>query len=301
MIEFPTRDGVRFVKNVTVPMADGVQLALDLHVPCANDSTDWRDTPRPLLLEYIPYRKDDVQPYSGMQDYFARHGICTGVLNGTRRNSLRDPEPMIAGEVYELEFDLDATAWRFPQGHCIRLTVCSADFPNLWPTPYRGTNRLFRDAAHPSVLSLPLVSVRDGAKDGALPADEIDYGEGLEVSVYGLAPDEPVWQILRDVLGNRLGLQILRRQTDRISDMVEVTNASKLEAWASNDRPADCIANGHHHRRIVRDDGVYVIDSGCILRSTETAFHLTINLHITVNDLPHYQRRWGRTFERKLL
>ena len=227
--------------------------------------------------------------------------ICTGVLNGTRRNSLRDPEPMIAGEVYELEFDLDATAWRFPQGHCIRLTVCSADFPNLWPTPYRGTNRLFRDAAHPSVLSLPLVSVRDGAEDGALPADEIDYGEGLEVSVYGLAPDEPVWQILRDVLGNRLGLQILRRQTDRISDMVEVTNASKLEAWASNDRPADCIANGHHHRRIVRDDGVYVIDSGCILRSTETAFHLTINLHITVNDLPHYQRRWVRTFERKLL
>ena len=81
MIEYPVNDGVRFIKNVTVPMADGVQLAMDLHVPCADDSTDWRDTPQPLLLEYIPYRKDDLQPYSGYHDYFARHGIIGARLD----------------------------------------------------------------------------------------------------------------------------------------------------------------------------------------------------------------------------
>jgi hypothetical protein len=37
------------------------------------------------------------------------------------------------------------------------------------------------------------------------------------------------------------------------------------------------------------------------VRSTETAFHVTIDLHITVDDLPHYQRRWVRSFERELL
>ena len=74
MIAFPPKDGVRFVKNVMVPMADGVRLALDMHVP---EAPDWEHTPQPLILEYIPYRKDDVPAYSGQYHYFARHGfIC---------------------------------------------------------------------------------------------------------------------------------------------------------------------------------------------------------------------------------
>ena len=72
--------------------------------------------------------------------------VTIGVLNGTRRNSLTDPEPMEPGEVYELHVDLDATAWRFERGHRIRLSISSADFPNLWPTPYNGTNRVYRDS-----------------------------------------------------------------------------------------------------------------------------------------------------------
>ena len=226
--------------------------------------------------------------------------ICTGVLNATRRNSQSTPEPLVAGETYELEFDLDATTWRFHPGHRIRLAICSADIPNLWPTPHRGTNRLYRNVEHPSRLDLPVIPTRDAADD-RLPADEIDFDPGLDVSVFGLSPDEPVWQIVRDVLGNRVALHTLRRHIDRISETMEVTNESRLEVLASNDRPADVTATGNHHRRIVRDDGVYVIDSGCIVRSTEDAFHLTIDLHITVDDMPHYQKRWVRSFERQLL
>ena len=50
MIELPPRDGVRFIKNVLIPMGDGVRLALDLHVPCEEEQEDWRERPRPLLL-----------------------------------------------------------------------------------------------------------------------------------------------------------------------------------------------------------------------------------------------------------
>jgi putative CocE/NonD family hydrolase len=227
--------------------------------------------------------------------------ICTGVLNGTRRTSLREPEAMAPGEVYELEFALDATAWRFAPGHQIRLALCSADFPNLWPTPYKGTNRLYRDTAHPSTLSLPLVLIRENDGDGDLPKNEIDFGFGENVAVYALTPDEPPWQIVRDLLGNRVGLQFVRRQMKHINDAMEVTDEAKLDLWACNDRPADVTASGHHHRRIVRQDGIYVVDSGCILHSTETAFHLTIDLHITINDMPHYQRRWVKSFDRQLL
>ena len=106
---------------------------------------------------------------------------------------------------------------------------------------------------------------------------------------------------MRDVLGNRTGLRTVTRSTAKVSDHMEVTNERRLQVWAGDDDPAKVSATGRHVRRIVRDDATYVVDSNCIVRSTETAFHVTIDLHITVDDLPHYQRRWVRSFERELL
>ena len=90
MIEFEPKDGARFIKDVRVPMADGVELSLDMHVPVeADGSQDWATTPRPLLMEYIPYRKDDSPPYSGYHNDFAQHGIIGARLDcrgsGARR------------------------------------------------------------------------------------------------------------------------------------------------------------------------------------------------------------------------
>jgi predicted acyl esterase len=61
MIEFEPQDGVRFIKNVMIEMEDGVRVALDMHVP-DDGAGDWRVQAQPLLLEYIPYRKDDNAP-----------------------------------------------------------------------------------------------------------------------------------------------------------------------------------------------------------------------------------------------
>ena len=44
---------VRHVRNVRVPMPDGVTLAADLFLPEAPGR--W-----PVVLEYLPYRKNDV-------------------------------------------------------------------------------------------------------------------------------------------------------------------------------------------------------------------------------------------------
>jgi uncharacterized protein len=70
--------------------------------------------------------------------------VCRGVLNGTRRASLAHPEAMVPAQTHELAIEPDCTAWRFEAGHRVRLSVSSADFPNVWPTPFAGTNRLYR-------------------------------------------------------------------------------------------------------------------------------------------------------------
>ena len=63
--------GVRLVK-ASIPMPDGVQLAATLYMPA-----DLQPGQRvPVLLEYLPYRKDDDDAVSdyGHHAYFARHG-----------------------------------------------------------------------------------------------------------------------------------------------------------------------------------------------------------------------------------
>ena len=51
-------EGVKLMKNVLVPMRDGVRLAVDLYMPDADGS--W-----PAVLDYRPYRKDDEHPPGG--------------------------------------------------------------------------------------------------------------------------------------------------------------------------------------------------------------------------------------------
>lgn len=48
-------EGIKLMKNVLVPMRDGVRLAVDLYMPDADGS--W-----PAVLDYRPYRKDDEHP-----------------------------------------------------------------------------------------------------------------------------------------------------------------------------------------------------------------------------------------------
>ncbi len=70
-----------------------------------------------------------------------------------------DRQPILAGEPFELNFSLLPTAYRFPAGSRIRITVAFADrdsfdTPVLTPAPRL---QLLRDAAHPSYVALPVV------------------------------------------------------------------------------------------------------------------------------------------------
>jgi hypothetical protein len=110
-----------------------------------------------------------------------------------------------------------------------------------------------------------------------------------------------VWQIVQDVLGDRTGLRTHTRGAVRPGPGTEVTSEARLDVWASNRDPADVVATGTHHRRIARQDGVTTVDTRCSVRSTQTAFHVTIELGVATAGLPHHQRRWARTYPRHLL
>ena len=221
--------------------------------------------------------------------------VASGVLNATRRDSLSHPKAMTPGEVYALEIEIDCTSWRFQKGHCIRLAICSSDFPNLWPTPKAGTNRVYRGQQQPSRLILPAVPTSGPQAQPEFRAPD------TPTQVYRLSPGEAPWEIAQDVLNNRTILRTHTRAAGMVNPATEITNESRLEVSASDRDPGDVVATGRHHRRIVRADGVTTVDTGCTLRSTETAFHVLVDLNLTFNGLRHFQRRWVRTYRRELL
>ncbi|HEU0007323.1 MAG TPA: CocE/NonD family hydrolase C-terminal non-catalytic domain-containing protein, partial [Terriglobia bacterium] len=224
--------------------------------------------------------------------------ITDGAMNGTRRNSLTNPEPMKPGEVYELKIPMAPTGWVIPAGHRLRLAISSADFPNLWPTPYRATNRVYRGAAaHLSRVVLPVVAKSTVAPPEFLPPPEL---RRLVTSSGGLPP---IQQVLYDQITNVA--TVLNRSGGGTTVLDEqlgsVTGQSEFRCSASADNPAQASIVGKHKIAFRREDGDIEVTAESTIRSTETHFHVTINIHVTRNGLTFFQKQWLLTEPRRLL
>jgi len=224
------------------------------------------------------------------------HLVAKGMLNATRRNSLIDPEPLVPGEIYELSIEVDCTAWRFERGHRIRLAVSSADWPNVWPTPVSATNRVFFGSGRPSRLALPTVP----AAGSAAPPEFRHSPEVLER--HSRQADPPVWEIVRDALSRRARVRLAGRSTQLLSDATFVTREYELISYVDPDDPAGASARGRHTTSIRRPNGLIIeAKSNVNIQGTTTQFHVTIDLAVTVDGLPHHLRQWVESVRRHLL
>jgi uncharacterized protein len=94
-------------REVWIPMPDGVRLSATLHFPVGKG----RAEKFPSVLEYLPYRKDEVKEFSSVHDYFARHGIVSVQVDirGTGRSEGQLPEREYSRQ--EQEDGLQVIAW----------------------------------------------------------------------------------------------------------------------------------------------------------------------------------------------
>ena len=92
----------------------------------------------------------------------AANRITYGILNLTHRNSHETPEPLVADREYRVRIRLNAIAHRFAAGNRIRLSLSTAYWPTVWPSPEKVTLRV-RTAS--STLTLPERSNRQTDHD----------------------------------------------------------------------------------------------------------------------------------------
>ncbi len=149
------------VEHAPVPMADGTMLSARLWLPRGTD-------PVPAILEYLPYRKDDVTRWrdQAQLDWLAGHGYaCVRVdLRGTG-----DSEGVLLGEYLPQELDDGAAviAWIADQPWCDGNV-------GMWGISWGGFNALQVASLRPPALKA-VISV---ASTVDRYADDVHYRGG---------------------------------------------------------------------------------------------------------------------------
>ena len=220
--------------------------------------------------------------------------VTKGVLNATHRSSHRDPAPLVPGQVFPLEIELDATSWVFAPGHRIRLSVANADFPNTWPAPQRATSFIHFGAERPSRLVLPVVP------PPADPLPEPAFEPVPEPPAAGLqAP--PVWRVTRDHGQAQTEVAIAGGGTIRLDERYVQETQYEATATVSERDPAQASVCGLYTVRYRWPIGTIETRARGQITSDATTFHVMIHAEITVDGRPHFSRRWVRDFPRRLL
>jgi uncharacterized protein len=140
----------------TAPLAADLEVtgpvSLDLYVQSSAVDTDFTA------------KLVDVSPNGFAQN------LTEGILRTRYRESQEKPELLTPGEIYRLTINVWSTSNVFRKGHILRLEVSSSNFPRFDRNLNTGqdnatgtqlmpaTNTVLHDAAHPSAITLPIVT-----------------------------------------------------------------------------------------------------------------------------------------------
>lgn len=173
---------VQLVRNLVIPLADGVTLAADLHVPRSRERC-------PTLVSFYPYRKDDIigSFTAYVRQWFAARGYAQllvdvrgyGGSEGRRAESF-DPLPESADAAEVVEW---AAGQEWSDGNV-----------GVWGISYGGLMALAAGAARPAHLRAiaPIYPLWDVAADvlllGGCPAMLGQHQWSTMMLAQGLAP-----------------------------------------------------------------------------------------------------------------
>lgn len=211
--------------------------------------------------------------------------VTKGYLNVTHRESHETPSPLEPGQVYRLEVELLACAYRFQKGHRLRLSIAGADFLNAWPTPDSCTNAIHCSAERPSCLVLPIVPLQDPAlpePDLALMAPPAASPEELEPPAFSIAHD-----------------LIHETQTATHEVAYRPCWINRGSFTVSAREPAQAIARGNSTCGYTYEGQEIEVQAECVTTSDRSAFHHVVLVEITVNGRRYWSKSWAVSVPRQ--
>jgi hypothetical protein len=217
--------------------------------------------------------------------------VTSGILNLTRRLSHERPETLRPGEAYDVTVELDATGYVFRPSHRVRIALSGSDWPNSWPTPYAARLAVERRGR----LVLPATPAREAEPAVALDPPVLPRGRYPQLS------EPTVWTITRDVVSGDVTFQMSASDSARPGPGHVHRQERMAKATANDATPAiaSCESKARH---VMELPGQRIAATAwSLVTSTESAFHLTIDLEVTVNGRRHFARNFRGSYARDLL
>ncbi|HEX5591577.1 MAG TPA: CocE/NonD family hydrolase, partial [Candidatus Limnocylindrales bacterium] len=160
--------------------------------------------------------------------------VTMGIRSLTHRRSHEAPEPLQPGLAETVRVPLRAAGYHFAAGHRVRVSVASACWPVIWPSPYPGAISLhLAGTGEAARLVLPLAPP---AGDAAVPAFRIATPELEEIG--GGTSDPPRWQVTEDVIAGTVTVSTHDGGDTILPDGTRLYSAESHDLTASDADPA---------------------------------------------------------------
>ncbi|WP_298859488.1 CocE/NonD family hydrolase [uncultured Sulfitobacter sp.] len=208
--------------------------------------------------------------------------ITYGVLNLSHRNSAADPQPMPPNKAEEITLDLDHIAYRVPKGHRIRVSISTAYWPLIWPSPEATQITLTQGS-----LTLPQRPTAGGDEVSFLPPEAAAPWQTIEI--------RPENHIRRQEVDMTTGIHSLVIEDDfgklRDAEHGLISGSIARERWDIHpDDPLSARGFCDWEDEIERDDIRLRTRAQCTMHSDVTTFYLTAKIEAWENDKLIYTR-----------
>jgi hypothetical protein len=223
--------------------------------------------------------------------------VSYGVLNLTHRDSHEHPTPLEPGRRYPVRVALNDAGHVFPPGHRIRVSISTAYWPIVWPSPDGAVVTVL---AGESGFTLPVrkprpedaALARFGEAEGAPPlAVEIARPASIERTVQrDIGTGEMVYRIERD--DGRVKLE----HTGTVLETVK-----SLVFRIADDRPLSAHSEVRVTFRFERDDWRAAIVSRVRLTGDAEQFRLETDLDVYDGEARIHCRSWDQRIRRDLV
>lgn len=242
---------------------------------------------KPLAL--VSARLNDVAPDGAS----TRVGI--GLLNLTHRNGHAVPQPLTPGALTEATVEMEDTAYAFPAGHRIAVSLSTTYWPIAWPSPELATLTIRTGESH---LALPVRPPRPA--DAALrPFDPPEHAPDTPHR-HGEMPGTARRQVLRDLLSGRATVDFPRWSgVTEMPDIGHIHRGLGLSRYEITEGdPLSATTTTRFHVQIERGGTLTEHLSEGRLTCDATHFRVEMDLTVSENGKTVFARRWDERIAR---
>jgi putative CocE/NonD family hydrolase len=224
--------------------------------------------------------------------------VAGAAFNGTHRNSAREPEDIVPGEVFPLDIQLHLTSWVFQPGHKIRIAISNGMWPMLWPARELFTSTLQIGGEQGARIELPVVPPgEERTPDFQAPAESPTLAGYETLDAGNITGYAAITEIRTDpVTGEAYGVATNSGATQYPWGVERFEEA--IEHRTHDENPADTSVTGRYALTQELKDRTLRFEQEVSFTSDEENFYLRFDRKLLVDGELQDENVWAEVIER---